>query len=373
MATIPPEELQYQLANIDDDQSQGLAAVNIIGVMLAIISVVLRLLSRKISGLPLKADDYTIIAALFFVVAVFISICVQIFGGGAGRHAVLVGEARIIVSLKALYAFNLLYTNAIPLIKISILLLYHRIFAIPSFRKWMYPCILFLVLFQVSTTLVDIFNCTPIKASWDKTLPNARCVDPPTLYMATAGINVATDIIILLIPLPLIWHLRIHNRQKAALTLIFGVASLACVATIFRITVFDEIYNWDLSYSYTNVGYWTMAEVYLGVVCACLPTMRPLVIRFSQSVSGSGFWSKVTASGSSEGKSRIWPGRSRSQSGAAPASTAKPGGGQFEKLTEPMGNRSEVHHEKWSNDSTDGGLPLHAIKVQNDVEWGTTR
>ncbi|KAI9681158.1 MAG: hypothetical protein M1817_002440 [Caeruleum heppii] len=373
MAQIPPEELQYQLANINDDRSPILIAVNFTGFALATIAVGLRLLARRVSGLPLKADDYTILVSLVLVLALFIIFSVLIFYGGSGKHAIVVGEARIIAGLQALYAFSLVYANVIMLIKISILLLYNRIFAIPKFRKWINACIGLFIAIQVSTAFVTMLNCIPIRAAWDKTIPNARCLDPRTIYKGVAATSIVTDAIVLVIPLPLIWRLRIHTHQKTALSFIFGIASLTCVATIFRFTVFDDVNMWDTTWSYTDIGLWTIAEVYLGMICACLPTLKPVALRFTRTVAGSSLWSKLTTSASSShGKSRTGPGSQSYPPGSIsrPAMVSEPRTTDaFARPEAPWRMRTEARHEKLSDGEFDDGVPLHGIRVKNDVEW----
>ena len=147
-------------------------------------------------------------------------------GGHLGQHAIAVTKPETVVFLKSLYVFNPLYTNIIPLVKISILLLYKRLFPLHRVHQILYVLIGILACFEISTTFVDIFNCHPIAASWDKTIPNSHCVVPQTLYMATAGINLATDIIILVLPMPLVWRLRLSTKRKIAVSCIFVLGSL---------------------------------------------------------------------------------------------------------------------------------------------------
>ena len=64
MAGIAPSSLQFQLAHIHDDRSLGLKVVEILGLILATAAVALRIASRRVSKVPLKADDITIIIAL---------------------------------------------------------------------------------------------------------------------------------------------------------------------------------------------------------------------------------------------------------------------------------------------------------------------
>lgn len=57
------EEIDYQLAHIDEDRSEALIVSHTICLVLAGVAIVLRLIARRMSKAAIKADDYMIIAA----------------------------------------------------------------------------------------------------------------------------------------------------------------------------------------------------------------------------------------------------------------------------------------------------------------------
>ncbi len=53
------------------------------------------------------------------------------------------------------------------------------------------------------------------------------CLDVAAVSTAVASLNVASDILILLLPMPLVWYfLTIPRKQKIALTAVFATGSL---------------------------------------------------------------------------------------------------------------------------------------------------
>ncbi|KAI9889654.1 MAG: hypothetical protein M1814_005055 [Vezdaea aestivalis] len=277
---IPPSELVWQLERYNEDRSQGLLAFVVVFYILAAVSVYLRIRARRVMKLALSYDDYTIFAGMVGLTGIFIlySVGSSPKYGGIGKHVVRNGEATIVRFLKGLYAFNIIYTLTTPIIKISLLLLFRRIFPVRPMRIMTYIGIVFFSLLAISTCIVDVFNCTPINASWNKNPAlKSKCVDPPTLYRVTAIINLVTDIIILLIPLPFIWRLQMSLRNRVALYGIFLLGGIVCIATALRLPTFDKIREIDITYTYVPVAYFTYLEVSLAIVCANLPTMRPLV------------------------------------------------------------------------------------------------
>ena len=74
---------------------------------------------------------------------------------------------------------------------------------------------------------MGLFSCVPVNAFWEKSLyPSSRCINIPGYYLGVAVPNIATDVVLLIFPLPLIWGLHLAKSQKIAVTGIFVIAGL---------------------------------------------------------------------------------------------------------------------------------------------------
>ena len=69
MATISPNNIEYQLAHINDDKSVTLVTSLTISLVLAVAAVVLRFISRRLCKAKIQADDFLIVVALVRVIA----------------------------------------------------------------------------------------------------------------------------------------------------------------------------------------------------------------------------------------------------------------------------------------------------------------
>ncbi|KAI9851116.1 MAG: hypothetical protein M1838_004451 [Thelocarpon superellum] len=277
MDLINPESFEYQFAHIHDDRSMVLKVLAIVGAVLATAAVGLRIHSRRLVHAPLKADDWTIILSLILMYGLWAIIFVLVWHNGVGKHEITLPLDLAKQTIKLLYVFQILYQATYPTIKISVLLLYERVFALPRFQLLVKCLIAIMFMWQIATVLVGIFWCTPVSAFWDNILENApNCVDENGSYVANASINVVTDLVILVLPMPIIVKLHISRRQKIVLCSIFVLGSLVFVATVFRIVAFYQIDYSDRTYTYVNSAIWTVVEIPLSIICACLPTMRPL-------------------------------------------------------------------------------------------------
>ena len=95
-----------------------------------------------------------------------------------------------------------------------------RIFITPLVRKVVWVCVAIFTGIWISTTLVAIFACTPVQAFYDLSVPGT-CIDSVKFYWASATLNVITDLIVLILPIPLVWKLRIPTKRKVGISLIF--------------------------------------------------------------------------------------------------------------------------------------------------------
>jgi len=154
-----------------------------------------------------------------------------------------------------------LFTTALT--KVSILLLYRRLFT-PFLQIATFVIGLIICAWCISGVLVTSFQCDPISAVWDFDL-DATCIDPVAFSLAIALSGVLTDLIVLVLPLQMVWRLHLPIRKKLVLSAIFSLGGLyarepfpfafrsdsnvfsVCVASVMRIVSLNELDNDDLT------------------------------------------------------------------------------------------------------------------------------
>jgi len=110
-------------------------------------------------------------------------------------------------------------------VKISTLFLFSRIFPGRQFRLLLYTVGLFVVTYSGIMVLGAIFQCVPIQEGWDTTV-KAKCIQINLLWEIMAGMNVLTDFVLLLAPLPTLWKLQMQRTMKWQLISLFCVGGL---------------------------------------------------------------------------------------------------------------------------------------------------
>ena len=109
--------------------------------------------------------------------------------------------------------------------KASILLLYIRIFPLPRFILMSRIALGVISTYGLWCVLSSILNCIPVNAFWDTSI-QGRCIKREFLWFFNAGINIVTDLGILVMPIPVLSHLQLSWKRKFGLMLIFAAGGL---------------------------------------------------------------------------------------------------------------------------------------------------
>ncbi|KAL8749554.1 MAG: hypothetical protein Q9184_006764 [Pyrenodesmia sp. 2 TL-2023] len=129
--------------------------------------------------------------------------------------------------LKVFMCSVLTYTLTITSIKISLLVLYRRLFDIPAFRKRSLIVGIACLLWGVIAIFTTIFQCRPFTAAFDPaSLVTYHCINIESYYIGMVAANLGLDIIMLLLPLHMVWKLQLPVRQRVALSGIFSIGLL---------------------------------------------------------------------------------------------------------------------------------------------------
>lgn len=118
------------------------------------------------------------------------------------------------------------YKININLTKASILLLYLRIFPNKKYRVACYVLLALVSAFGFALAFSSIFQCTPIPRAWNKAAYPGTCIDLTKSWYANAGFSIGTDILILMLPMPVIYTLRMPMKQKIGISLLLALGAL---------------------------------------------------------------------------------------------------------------------------------------------------
>ena len=173
--------------------------------------------------------------------------------------------------------------------KTSILLFYLKIsrYAQKVLRIGSYVTLAVVNIAGFCLTFINAFKCRPPRAAYDLSIKNPSCIPVETIYIASAPINVITDLALLVLPIPVLTKMHLPGRQKTILVLTFALGIFVTVVDVVRIYYLQLaatsvntgriITSLDFSYNASLVLLWSAVEVNVGIICACIPTLKPLV------------------------------------------------------------------------------------------------
>lgn len=155
-----------------------------------------------------------------------LAVMVQVAGVGHHLPAVLIhSPSKLVTWAKCIYALEWIYLAAVALPKLSILCLYLRIFVQKPYRMVTYVIIGMVISNWIAFILASTFQCSPVEYQWNKKI-SGHCFDVQTYYKFVNVPNILTDAVMLVLPMPMVWHLNIPRTHKLGLTVVFLAGSV---------------------------------------------------------------------------------------------------------------------------------------------------
>ncbi|KAI9812501.1 MAG: hypothetical protein M1826_002832 [Phylliscum demangeonii] len=208
---LNPQLLEWPKDHAHDSRMPTIIAVEVFLMAINTVATVARIVATRMSRAALREDDYTLIIAQ------------------AGRHGPTQvdvepwigddlpegdakpttlsepGSVRFRAQAHYEYAYEVVYALCITCIKVSILLLSRRLFVIPRFQR------------AVDVVNFDIILLGVTMFAWSNKSPaNTCCTKTPNFLSATTVLNLFGDLVILVLPMPIVWRLHASWRQKIA-------------------------------------------------------------------------------------------------------------------------------------------------------------
>ncbi len=143
---------------------------------------------------------------------------------GLGEHFELILPANRLALGMVGWMSILWYALSLMLSQLSVLLLYIRVIGTDKMRRICYITMTIVTAFNFWILIYVFTACVPLQAFWDPTVPG-RCY-PVWVSPVNTVIHIATDLVIFLLPFPVVKHLRMPPRQKYLVFCIFGLGFL---------------------------------------------------------------------------------------------------------------------------------------------------
>ena len=197
---------------------------------------------------------------------------------GLGQDIWTVPFENITAILKVYYFDEDLYLTCLPMVKISMLLFYLRIFPQKWFRISCFVTMGACGCYAIAFLLVSVWQCRPISFAWTNWHGETTgvCNDINAQGWTSAAINVVLDFIVLGLPLPVIAKLQLNKRKKALFSLMFCVGFLVTIISILRLQVLASFGGSNFTCTHTRLPF-TSKSTITNTNTRGLPRRRLLV------------------------------------------------------------------------------------------------
>ncbi|KAJ5779378.1 hypothetical protein N7457_007098 [Penicillium paradoxum] len=251
--------------------------------------VVLRFYTRFTFKQSLGLEDLACtLAWLLFMGYCGISIVVGKYGGGY-YYDELTAEEKIHFK-KYCYVATILYCPMALLVKVALLAILTRIFK-PFRGKVLFIYIFLgcLCCYYTIALVVKIRMCGPIPKYWLEDRIKGSCLDQTAALIADSVISVVSDLIILVLPLPLTWSLQMSRNRKLRVIGLLGAGGLATAFSLYRLVLVLKGHE-DQNVLFVCVILSGNAEGGVGLICACLPVLNVMLAYYKKNYSSNKYY-----------------------------------------------------------------------------------
>ncbi|PSN72073.1 hypothetical protein BS50DRAFT_617409 [Corynespora cassiicola Philippines] len=182
------------------------------------------------------------------------------------------------------YSFNgklnltneVLYGFGIVCARLSALLLYLRVFVDLRLQAVIKTFMAITVMLLISLTLWDVFICRPVSMNWNLNV-EGKCSSRVAPYVTACAIAIVSDLIVLILPMPLIWRLNLRRSNKIGLQCLFTFSLSTVAVVIWRL---ERIYLSNPLKTRAYIIFTAIAEIDLVLLCGSIPVVYPLVLKY---------------------------------------------------------------------------------------------
>ncbi|KAJ4411356.1 hypothetical protein N0V82_009008 [Gnomoniopsis sp. IMI 355080] len=227
-------------------------------------------------------DDWLCITSMFWNFGTLAVIMVEMDVNGMGSYEENLTSSQIARLIKIFLIGEIVYASNVAITKISVLLLYYRLLQVAfqtsrTLRSIAYGIAALVVTAALVFIFMGIFSCDPVQKQWQPELPG-YCMGHIVRWTLNAGLSILSDVMILTLPLPQIWKMRLGRLEKIGVTSIFALGWCVTFISAYRVHLLIAFMNTDFSYNIVPVVVWSYTEIVIGLVSACLPVSKPAAL-----------------------------------------------------------------------------------------------
>ncbi|KAI0885362.1 uncharacterized protein GGS22DRAFT_163511 [Annulohypoxylon maeteangense] len=259
---------------------------------LTTVAVLLRFASRFSRRVRFGADDWFSVAALIIDIGFSATVILSV-RRGMGIHDWAVDDSTSWRIVKMEYISSLINPIACVLVKVTLILFYRRVFTMNYkwFKYAWYSLFCSIIAHATAAFIGSVFQCIPPSYSWERVRLNHSAqgfcgVNNDALAMASNIMVIVIEVGLFILPITMLSRLQLKCSQKIGLMLIFGTGVLAIAAECvqLRYQILGSQSGVDGNWIIADIYLWAVIENSIGLICACLPIIGPLIVTIKDAI-----------------------------------------------------------------------------------------
>jgi hypothetical protein len=213
--------------------------------------------------------------------------CAQVASKALGIHAWEVTMANFLANYPMTYATAGIFMMCNGFTKVSLLTFYLQLSPQKLWKIAIWTALVCVGLASTIITVMLYLHCKPPAKAYNPSL-EGECLNPATLYIATAASNIITDVLIFVLPIPMVLQLRMKTAHKIGALVIFGIGSVTVATSGVRMSYLIKVLNTqDLTWDAAIANVWSLIEANLFIICGSMPTTKKFFQHFAPMLMGS--------------------------------------------------------------------------------------
>lgn len=261
--------------NAFNDPIEGaLFVLIIVCTPIVILVTTLRVISSLRNHKSLYAEDYlAVLASLLNLAYNALEMwTISVMNGVPVLSIAKLPYPTLVRILKVGYFISFMFPLNQTLSKLSLLLLYYRIFSINrTFAIMVFVVAAIQISWGISMFFARVFACTPIYHFWDRLEPGT-CISSNGILVGPEIINSLVDFTMVGMAIWIVQKLKTSTRYKRKLSILFALGCITGIIGFVKVGVaYDSIGNNGID------GIWDVLQMCASNICCCIPIYKVLL------------------------------------------------------------------------------------------------
>ncbi|POS70804.1 integral membrane protein [Diaporthe helianthi] len=285
---LPLSALQkWPTPNYANPERRGPAAAIVVSVLLGLVTLtlIIRIYTRVWISRGFGLDDVLIMLAYIPTAAFAVVSFIAMWKFGWGIHVWDLPIELTTPSIQFSLSNQLLFDVATTLTKLSMLSLIYRVVSVEKSRyRYVVQALAAVVLTDgLIFFFVTTFQCRQVSDYWTLSFVPQNCINEERHLLAAGCINTTTDFLIVILPMPYVARLKLPRKQQIMIVSLFTGGLLVTAAGAVRTYMFEIMLTdpaRDLTWNAWAIIIVSAIELYIGIICASIPAIKPFVARY---------------------------------------------------------------------------------------------